>query len=45
MGKTATGRTTVRLLNINQPIRVRARAVLIAEGVFPPRTGDRERIG
>jgi hypothetical protein len=36
VGLTAIGRTTVTVLNINQPIRVRARAVLIAEGVFPP---------
>jgi hypothetical protein len=32
------GRTTVAVLEINQLIRVRARGVLIAEGVFPPRT-------
>jgi hypothetical protein len=34
-GLTTIGRTTVMVLNINQPIRVRARAALIAEGVFP----------
>jgi hypothetical protein len=35
IGLTAVGRTTIDVLNINQPIRVRARDVLIAEGVFP----------
>jgi hypothetical protein len=34
-GLTAIGRTTVKVLNINQPIRVRARAAFIAEGAFP----------
>jgi hypothetical protein len=34
-GLTEVGRTTVRVLRINEPIRVRARRELIAEGVFP----------
>lgn len=35
VGLTPVGRTTVAVLEINQSIRVRARAILIAEGVFP----------
>ncbi|HXE53901.1 MAG TPA: hypothetical protein VN541_12840, partial [Tepidisphaeraceae bacterium] len=35
LGLTPVGRTTIAVLEINQPIRVRARAVLIREGAFP----------
>lgn len=36
-GRSAIGRVTVRLLQLNQPMRVATRSVLMAEGVFPPR--------
>jgi len=35
-GVTAVGRVTVQVLCVNDPLRVRAREVLISEGVFPP---------
>ena len=35
-GRTALGRATVAVLAVNLPHRVRHRAQLIAEGVFPP---------
>ena len=36
VGRTAIGRTTVNVLNINDPLRVELREELIEEGVFPP---------
>jgi hypothetical protein len=36
VGRTAVGRATLAVLGINLPYRVRHRAQLIAEGVFPP---------
>jgi hypothetical protein len=36
VGRTQTGRATVRVLAINAPDRVQLRRCLIAEGVFPP---------
>jgi hypothetical protein len=36
IGRTAIGRTTVNLLHINDEYRVELRALLIAEGIFPP---------
>jgi hypothetical protein len=36
VGRTAIGRVTVALLNINDPFRVELREELIEEGVFPP---------
>jgi hypothetical protein len=36
VGRTAVGRTTIAVLGINLAHRVRHRAQLIAEGVFPP---------
>lgn len=36
MGRTAIGRVTIKLLNINDPLRIALRAALIEEGVFPP---------
>jgi hypothetical protein len=36
LGRTPVGRTTIAVLGINLPHRVRHRAGLIAEGVFPP---------
>ena len=36
VGRTAVGRTTIAVLGINMTHRVRHRAQLIAEGVFPP---------
>jgi hypothetical protein len=36
VGLTAIGRTTIRVLAINAPLCVAARAELLAEGVFPP---------
>jgi hypothetical protein len=35
-GRTAVGRATVAVLNINDPIYLALRAGLMAEGVFPP---------
>ena len=35
LGRTAVGRTTVFLLNANEPRRVEWRALLMAEGSFP----------
>jgi hypothetical protein len=35
-GKTAIGRTTVEVLNLNDPERVKHRRLLIRLGVFPP---------
>jgi len=35
VGRTAVGRVTVALLNINDPLRVELREGLIDEGVFP----------
>jgi hypothetical protein len=35
-GLTATGRTTIGVLRINEPLRVRHRALLIELEVFPP---------
>lgn len=36
IGRTAVGRTTIAVLAINHPRRVRLRKELIEEGVFPP---------
>jgi hypothetical protein len=36
VGRTAVGRVTVALLNINDPLRVELREGLIDEGCFPP---------
>lgn len=36
IGRTAAGRVTVAVLNINDPFRVELREELIEEGVFPP---------
>ena len=36
LGRTAAGRVTVALLNINDPLRVELREELIEEGDFPP---------
>lgn len=36
VGRTAVGRTTVAVLEINHPERVQVREALIDEGVFPP---------
>ncbi len=36
MGRTAIGRVTVDVLNINDPFRVALRAELIEEGLFQP---------
>ena len=36
VGKTAVGRTTIRVLNMNHPEAVRLRRLLIAAGLFPP---------
>ena len=36
VGRTPIGRTTVRVLAMNQPIMRAVRAALLAEGVFPP---------
>ena len=36
IGRTAAGRTTIAVLGINRPHRVRHREQLIDEGVFPP---------
>jgi hypothetical protein len=36
MGRTAIGRVTVDVLNINDPFRVELRAELKDEGLFPP---------
>ena len=37
IGRTAAGRATIVVLRINLPYRVAQRAILIDEGVFPPR--------
>jgi hypothetical protein len=37
-GRTATGRVTINVLNINRPERVALRLILIAQGLFPPTT-------
>ena len=36
LGRTPIGRVTVRVLALNDPVRVQLRAQLLAEGVFPP---------
>ena len=36
VGKTAIGRTTIQVLNMNHPQRVQMRRSLIAAGLFPP---------
>lgn len=36
VGRTAIGRTTIAVLGINHPLRVRLREELIEEGLFPP---------
>lgn len=38
MGRTAVGRATVDVLNINRPDRVALRQILIEDGLFPPET-------
>jgi hypothetical protein len=38
IGRTAVGRATIAVLAINRSYRIRHRAQLIAEGVFPVRT-------
>jgi HNH endonuclease len=35
-GRTAVGRVTIDVLNINDPLRVELRQELIEEGIFPP---------
>ena len=37
LGRTAIGRTTIEVLEINLPNRVELRRMLIDEGVFPPK--------
>jgi hypothetical protein len=36
-GRTACGRATIRVLNMNAPHRIALRRLLISAGVFPPR--------
>ena len=36
VGRTAVGRVTIAVLNMNDPLRVELRQSLIDEGVFPP---------
>ena len=36
VGKTAVGKTTIQVLNMNHPDRVELRRILIAAGIFPP---------
>jgi hypothetical protein len=36
VGRTAIGRATIAVLNMNHPFRVQLREGLIAEGLFPP---------
>jgi len=36
IGRTAVGRVTIQVLQINDPLRIELRSGLIAEGVFPP---------
>jgi 5-methylcytosine-specific restriction endonuclease McrA len=36
IGRTAVGRVTVAILNINDPLRIELRETLIQEGLFPP---------
>jgi hypothetical protein len=36
IGRTAVGRVTINVLNINHPLRVELRQELIEEGIFPP---------
>jgi hypothetical protein len=43
VGRTAVGRATVAVLGINLAHRVRHRAQLIAEGVFPPKESGESR--
>ncbi len=38
-GRTAIGRTTIEVLNINHPLRIAQRETLIAAGLFPLSTG------
>jgi HNH endonuclease len=38
IGRTPMGRTTVGVLRINDPFRVKLREALIEEGIFPPET-------
>lgn len=38
VGRTAVGRTTVRVLAMNEPVIRAVRAALLAEGAFPPIT-------
>jgi hypothetical protein len=40
VGRTAVGRTTVRVLAMNHPVTRAVRAALMAEGVFPPLPGS-----
>ena len=40
VGRTAVGRATIAVLGINLAHRVRHRAQLIAEGVFPPESAE-----
>jgi hypothetical protein len=40
VGRTAVGRATIAVLGINLSHRIRHRAQLIAEGVFPPAAND-----
>jgi HNH endonuclease len=37
VGRTAIGRATIAVLGVNLPHRVRHRAQLISEGIFPPK--------
>jgi hypothetical protein len=43
IGLTAIGRTTIRVLAINDPLRAKLRGVLINEGCFPPRIAAERR--
>jgi hypothetical protein len=36
LGRTASGRATIAVLNMNDPYRIELRDALICEGVFPP---------
>lgn len=41
-GRTAIGRATIKVLNINRTDRVALRTILISQGLFPPTSPDRE---
>lgn len=43
VGKTAIGRTTIEVLNVNLPERVEHRRLLIESGDFPPRDASKDK--